>query len=149
MEHLLKVLGLARRSRTMKIPGFDFCGLGMICGTVIACAILLAIISYFAQAAFDPSSSLLDANDTLTLLTVLLAVATTLLLAAIAQAFELIQWSRIANRQESSLLEVLAVSPSSSLLGVVRILFHGQTPTKAKILAFSRYVLITDHCAKH
>ena len=67
-----------------------FGNLAGVCCTTIVCILLLAIIAYFAQATFDSSSRSLDASNTLTFLTVTLAVSTTLLSSAVAQAFKLI-----------------------------------------------------------
>lgn len=119
---------------------------GQLCVTALLAATILILIAYFAQATFDSSPGWLDASNTLTLLTVLLAVSTVLLTSAVHQAFELIQWTAIGDVRGTTLLVILAISPTTSLLGVLRVLMHRQADLKARFGAILRLVLTTSTC---
>ena len=117
--------------------------------SVLLATALFVLTSWFARATFTAKTSArtsqvfkdvfhIDIGDTLTILAILSSVMTRVITIALDSVFESIQWSLISQSKGASILSILAVSPTTGVMGTAGILVGKTTDLMARYCAFAK-----------
>ena len=86
----------------------------------------------------------LDASTTITIVRTIQAINTTLLGLTLAESFYYIQWSFLSSSSQKTVpyFRQLALSPTTSAAGTLRLILHPDTPWLPRLWGLSRMLLL-------